>query len=96
MATLRNRLARIEARLHAHRRTQESMPPVRRERTNEEIIEIFLMLLAYIYEGDTEAYAQGLVRDYGFDPEKATEFSEFLGTLLEERRAVAADPSRPV
>jgi hypothetical protein len=96
MATLRNRLARIEDRLLARRETEDSMPLVRREYTNEEIIEISLILLAYVYKGDTEAYAPGLVRDYSFEPEKATELAEFFGTLLAERRAVAPDPRRPV
>jgi hypothetical protein len=95
MATLRNRLARIEDRLRAQQEILDSTFPVRREYTNEEVIEIALILLAYVYEGDTEAYARGLAKDYGLDSEKATELAEFLGTLLEERRAVAADSRRP-
>jgi hypothetical protein len=97
MATLRTRLARIEDRLRASWETRESMPhPARREYTDEEVVEIALILFAYVYEGDTEAYAQNLIKDHGFDFEKATEVSEMLDALLDEWRAVAPDPTRPV
>jgi hypothetical protein len=96
MAALKDRLARIEDRLLAHRETLGSTPPVRPEPTVEELIETALIMLAYIYEGDTEAFAQFLVENQGVDPEEAKVCAGLVGVLLEERRAVGEDLTRPV
>jgi hypothetical protein len=96
VAALKDRLARIEDRLRARPGTLGSTPAVRREPTSDELIETALTLLTYVHEGDTEAFAQSLVKDHGSDSESAKECAEILGVLLEERRAVAEDPSRPI
>ena len=96
MATLRNRLAKIEDRLRACRETVGSIPPVRREHTNEEIVEITLILFTYVYGGDEEAYIQGLVKNHGFDSENATEVAATVGRLFKKRQMIAPDPTHPV
>ena len=66
------------------------------EMSDKEVIEVALVMLAYIFEGDTEAYARRLAEGEGVSIEDARETAGTLGALLEMRRASAPDPSRPV
>jgi hypothetical protein len=94
--TADDRLAELERRLDALE-AEEARLPEHRRYTHEEIVEIALGMLAYIYEGDTERYAREyLVKDNGVPIEKAEEMAGFLGHILEERRAVAPNPQYPV
>lgn len=68
----------------------------RREYTNAEIVEIALTQLAYVYEGDVEAFAEHLIQDHGLPFEEAEEIAGDLGRTLEDRRASAPNPQYPV
>jgi len=69
---------------------------VHREMTDEERIEVGLITLAYICEGDEQVFAEHLVKEFGVPFEKASETAAYFAAILEERRAVAEDPRRPV
>jgi len=88
LASLERRLDSLEAR--------ERNYPEHRERTNEEVVEVGLNLLAYICEGDTEKFAEYLVKNSGTPFEEAQEIAGMFGRILEERRAVALNPRCPV
>lgn len=90
-----DRLANLERRLEVLEAREASLPE-RREYTDEEIVEIALILLAYVHEGDVEAFAEYLAQDPDMPFEKAEEIAGGLGRILEERRAVAPDPRYPV
>ena len=64
----------------------------RRERTNAEVVEIALILLAHVHEGDVEAFAKFLAQDPDLPFEKAEEIARGLGRILEMRRAGARTP----
>jgi hypothetical protein len=69
------RLLRLERRLDSMQ-AREARSPERPEYTDEEIVEIGLVLLAHVYEGDTERYArEHLVRDHGLPLQKAEEIA---------------------
>ena len=86
-----DRLAELERRLNALE-AGEARLPERPEFADEEIIDIGLILLAYVYEGDTERYAERLVKDHGMPSEKAEGIAVVLAHLLEERRKMAENP----
>jgi hypothetical protein len=88
LVSLGRRLDELEA--------EEASLPERREYTDEEIVEIGLILLAYIYEGDVGAYAQYLVKEGGMPVREAEEFAGTIAHLLEERRKTAENPEYPV
>jgi hypothetical protein len=90
-----DRLAKLERWLDALE-TREASLPERREYTHEEIVEIGLILLAYIYEGDVGAYAQYLVKEGGMPVREAEELAGTIAHLLEERRKTAVNPGHPV
>jgi hypothetical protein len=90
-----DRLAYLERRLEVLEAREASLPE-RRKHTNEEIVEIYLGLLCYICEGSTEKFAEFLVRNSGAPVEKAEEMARMIGRILEERRALAVNPERPV
>lgn len=90
-----DRLGDLERRLEVLEAREASLPE-RREYTNEEIVEIGLILLAYVCEGNTEKFAKFLVKNSGTPFEEAQEIAGMFGRILEERRAVAPDPRYPV
>lgn len=89
-----DRLARLERRLDALK-SLETLPK-RWEMTEGELIETGLILLAYGYDGDAEAFAENLVQDHGLPFQQAEGLAGKIGRILEERRAVASDPRYPV
>jgi hypothetical protein len=90
-----DRLANLERRLEVLEAREANLPE-RRKHTNEEIVEIGLILLAYVCEGSTETFAEYLVKNLSTPFEKAQEIAGMLGHILEERRAVALHPRYPV
>jgi hypothetical protein len=90
-----DRLGDLERRLDALEAREASLPD-RREFTDEEIVEIGLILLAYICEGSTEKFGEYLVKNSGTPFEEAEEIAGMFARILEERRAVALDPRYPV
>jgi hypothetical protein len=54
-----------------------------------------MIMLAYVYEGDTRHFADRFVSE-GMDEGEAPKLAAWVGDLLEERRRVAPDPRRPV
>jgi hypothetical protein len=74
---------------------RETTFPEHRQMTVEERIEVALILLAYVYEGDTGHFANYLIAE-GAAPEEATKHAALVNDLLEERRGIAPDPRRPV
>jgi hypothetical protein len=96
MAALEDRVSRLEERHRQQSQESAWAKPMRVEMSNEEVVEVGLILLAYVFEGDTEAFAQMLVERNGVCMEDARETAGILGALLEMRRASAPDPARPV
>jgi hypothetical protein len=90
-----NRLGDLERRLDALEAREASLPE-RPEYTDGEIAEIGLILLAYVYEGDTDRFAEYLVEDHALPIRKAEEIASMLGSILEDRRATAENPAFPV
>jgi hypothetical protein len=90
-----DRLANLEHRLNVLE-TREASLPEHREYTDEEIVEVGLILLAYVCEGNSEKFAEFLVKNLGTPFEKAQEIAGMFGRMLEERRAVALNPRCPV
>jgi hypothetical protein len=90
-----DRLGDLERRLEVLE-AEEARPLERPQYTDEEIVEIGLILLAYVHEGDVEAFAEYLLQDLDMPFEMAKEIAGGLGRILEERRAVAPDPRHPV
>jgi hypothetical protein len=87
-------------RLERHRdvlEAREARSPERREYTDEEIVEIGLGLLAYVYGGDTERYArEHLAFDGRLPLREALREAATLGRILEVRRETAPNPEYPV
>jgi len=90
LANLERRMDKLEA---DEARSKASV--MGRKRTNEEIIEISLNLLAYVFEGDTRRFADFFVSK-GTDAGEASEIAALVGDLLEDRRRSAPDPRYPV
>jgi hypothetical protein len=90
-----DRLANLEQCLEVLEAREASLPE-RPEYTDEEIVEIGLILLAYVYQGDTERYAEYLVKEGGMPVREAEEFAGTIAHLLEERRKTAENPEYPV
>lgn len=65
---------------------REATYPEHREMTEEEKIEVGLIMLAYVYEGDERAFAEHLGEDFGVRLEEATKIAADFGRILEERR----------
>jgi hypothetical protein len=87
------RLDRIARRLNALEEARERAP-VRSEHTDAEILDVALILLAYVHRGDVESFAGYLIQDHGLPFEEAEGIAGELGLLLEDRRASA--PGHPV
>jgi hypothetical protein len=90
-----DRLERLERRLDSLEARERDYPK-HRGRTYEEVVEVGLILLAYVCEGDTEKFAEYLVKNNGTPFEEAQEIAGMFGRILEERRAVALNPRWPV
>jgi hypothetical protein len=90
-----DRLGALERRLEVLEAREASLPE-RRKYTNEEIVEIGLILLAYVCEGSTKKFAEFLVKNLGAPFEEAQEIAGMLGRILEERRKTAPNPEYPV
>jgi hypothetical protein len=90
-----DRLTNLEQRLEVLEAREASLLE-RPEYTDEEIVEIGLILLAYIYEGDTERYAEFLALELGMPADEAEEVAPIFGRALEERRKTAENPEYPV
>ena len=91
-----DRLANLERRLNALE-AEETRLPGRREYTDEEIVEIAMFQLAYVYEGDTERYArEHLALDGRLPLREALREAAALRRILEERRETAPNPEYPV
>ena len=90
-----DRLGNLERRLEVLE-SEEARSLERPQYTDEEIVEIGLILLAYVCEGSTEKYAEFLVKNTGTSFEEAEEIALTFGRILEERRAAALDPRFPV
>jgi hypothetical protein len=90
-----DRLARLARRLDGLA-DRSSRLPERREYTDEEIVEISLILLCYVCEGSTEKFAEFLVKNSGTPLAKAQEIAAGLGRILEHRGASAMDPAHPL
>ena len=90
-----DRLGDLERRLEVLE-AEEAHSLERPQYTDEEIVEIGLILLAYVCEGRTEQYAEFLAKNCDTSFEKADEIAGKLGRILEERRGVALDQRYPV
>jgi hypothetical protein len=91
-----DRLAELERRLDVLEAEEPRLPEHRRY-TDEKIVEIALIMLAYIYEGDTDRYAREfLVRDCDMPIQEAEERAGTLGRILKERRKMAPNPEHPM
>jgi hypothetical protein len=91
-----DRLAALERRLDALLEARDASLPEPLEYTDEEIVEIGLILLAYVCEDDTEKVAGYLAKDSGTSFEETQEIAVMCGRILEERRAVALNPRCPL
>jgi hypothetical protein len=89
------RLAGLERHMDALE-AREATFPEHREMSEEEKIEVGLIMLAYVHEGDERAFAEHLKEDFGASLEEAAKFASWVGSILEERSAVAEDPRHPV
>jgi hypothetical protein len=90
-----DRLGDLEQRLEVLEAREASLPE-HREYTDEEIVEIALIQLAYVFGGSEQAYAEYLVKDDGLPYQEANEMAGTLGRILEERRKTAVNPGHPV
>jgi hypothetical protein len=88
LASLGRRLDELEV--------EEANLRERRVYTDEEIVEIALIQLAYVFGGSEQAYAEYLVKDDGLPSQEANEMAGTLGRILEERRKTAVNPGHPV
>lgn len=68
----------------------------RREHTDDEIVDIVLVLMAYVPGWDVEGITEKLVQDLGVPFEDAERIAADLHQLLEERREDADNPDYPV
>lgn len=79
------RLLRLERRLAALE-AEEARPEERLEYADGEIVEIALGLLACVFEGDMERYAEYLVKYHGLPLREAEELAGDVGRILAWRR----------
>ena len=91
-----DRLADLAGRLDILEAEQARSSPEPWRFSDQEIVEITMMQLCYIFHNDVGAYAEYLAQECGLPFEDAEERAAVTARFLEERRRKAPNPEYPL